>query len=325
MRTISFLQAINEALRQEMERDETVFLLGEDIAKMGGDFGATRGLWQRFGSERVKDTPLSEAAILGVANGAAFVGMRPVAEIMFADFITECYDQIVNNATKAHHMFGGQIKCPIVIRTACGGGFHAGPHHSQSIEGWFMNVPGLTIVAPSTPYDAKGLLIASIRDDNPILFLEHKMLYGKKGKVPEEPYIVPIGVANIKRAGNDVTVIASMKTVHDSLDVASELEKEGISVEVLDLRTILPLDKPTILKSVAKTGRAVIVHEASKTGGPGAEICALLAEEGFGHLKKPPKRVAALDAPLAFAPGLEDYILPSKEDIRKAILEVMRS
>jgi pyruvate/2-oxoglutarate/acetoin dehydrogenase E1 component len=323
MRTITFGQAINEALRQEMERDPNVFILGEDVARMGGDFGITRGLWQKFGDMRVLDTPLSEAAIVGLANGAAFAGLRPVAEIMFADFITECYDQIVNNASKAYYMYGGQFRCPVVIRTATGGGFYAGPNHSQSVEGWLMNVPGLIVVAPSTPYDAKGLLISAIREDNPVVFLEHKMLYAKKGEVPEEPYTIPLCRADIKRVGKDVTVIATMRQVHDALAVADGLASEGIDVEVLDLRTLVPYDEETILDSVRKTGRVVIAHESPKTGGPGAEIAAFIAEEAFAHLKAPIMRVAALDAPIAFAPVLENFILPSQKDIAQAVRQVV--
>lgn len=322
MRTISVREAINEALRQEMERDENVILLGEDIAKMGGDFGVTRGLWQQFGSDRVMDTPLSEAAILGAANGAAFAGMRPVVEIMFADFMTECYDQIVNNSAKAHYMFAGQLKAPVVIRAACGGGFHAAYHHSQCVEAWFMNVPGLIVVAPSNPYDAKGLMISSIREDNPVIFLEHKMLYDVKGEVPEEPYEVEIGKAEVKREGSDVTVVATMKMVHHALAAAEEMAREGVSVEVIDMRTLIPVDVDTVLGSVKKTGKLVIAYEGHKTGGYGAEISAIVAEGAFESLRAPIKRVAALDVPIGFAPVLEDYVLPNDRDIVNAIWEV---
>lgn len=319
MRTLSMLEAINEALHQEMERDETVFVFGEDVAKQGGDFGATRGLWKKFGDKRVKDTPLSEAAIAGVANGAAMAGLRPVAEIMFGDFITECYDQIVNQTAKARYMYAGQFKMPLVIRTAVGAGMRAGPQHSQSIESWFVNVPGLFIVAPSTPYDAKGLLVSSIRDDNPVLFLEHKMLYNFKGEVPEEPYTVPIGKGEIKRPGKDVTLIAYMKTVHQALEAAVALEKEGISAEVLDLRTIAPYDKQMILDSLSKTKRAVVIHEAPKTGGLGAEISSFIHEQMFYDLEAPVVRVAGLDCPVPFNPRLEDYVVPGAADIAKAV------
>jgi len=320
VRTITFKEALNEALHQEMARDDRVFVLGEDVARMGGDFGVTMGLLAKFGPDRVKDTPLSEAAILGTANGAAFCGLRPVAEIMFADFLTECYDQMVNNSAKAHYMFAGKVKCPIVVRTATGAGFRAAYHHSQNVEGWFINVPGLTIVAPSTAYDAKGLLVGAIRDDNPILFLEHKMLYGTSGEVPEELYALPVGKAEIKRPGTDVTVVASMKMVHLSLAVAEELEREEeISCEVIDLRTLVPFDKETILESVAKTGRVVLVNEAPKTGSLNAELAATIMEEAFGDLKAPVGRVNSLDCPVGFAPVLEDYVVPRPEDIAKAV------
>ncbi len=324
MRTITFKDALNEALHQEMARDDRVFVLGEDVARMGGDFGVTMGLLRKFGPDRVKDTPLSEAAILGVANGAAFCGLRPVAEIMFADFLTECYDQLVNNSAKAHYMFAGKVKCPIVVRTATGAGFRAAYHHSQNVEAWFMNVPGLTIVAPSTPYDAKGLLVGAIRDDNPILFLEHKMLYGTSGEVPEELYALPIGRAEVKRPGVDVTIVASMKMVHHSLAVADELDREEeISCEVLDLRTLIPFDKETILESVARTGRVVLVNEAPKTGSLNAELAATIIEEAFDALKAPVQRVNALDCPVGFAPAIEDYVVPRPEDVARAVRAVV--
>jgi pyruvate/2-oxoglutarate/acetoin dehydrogenase E1 component len=312
-------QALNEALHQVMEAHPEVFCLGEDIGKMGGDFGVTRGLWAKFGGERVRDTPLSEAAIIGAAVGAGMVGMRAVAEIMIADHITTCYDQIVNNAAKMHYMFNGQFKAPIVIRTATGGGFGGGPHHSQSIEGWFMNVPGLVIVAPSNPADAKGLLAASILSDNPVLFLEHKGLYGLKGDVPEELYTVPLGRAHVARTGRDVTVVASMKMVVEALAAAEELAKAGIEIEVVDLRTLRPWDKATVLASAAKTRRAVVAMEAPRMGGPAAEISATLAEELFDTLLAPVQRVGALDAPIPMAPVLEQALLPGQKDIVAAV------
>ncbi len=323
MRTISFKQAINEALYQEMERDERVFLVGEDIGKQGGDFGVTRGLLKKFGPDRVKDTPLSEAAILGVANGAAMVGMRPVAEIMFADFTTECYDQLVNNAAKVRYIYGGSIQAPIVVRMACGAGNRTGSQHSQNIEGWLMNVPGLVLVAPSNPYDAKGLLISSIRNNDPVVFFEHKKLYNMIGEVLEESYTVPLFKAGIKKSGDDITIISYMNMVHEALLASRDLEKEEIDVEIIDLRTLIPLDKETIYNSVRKTGRVVITYEAPKTGGLGAEIASLLAEYCFDDLKAPIKRVAALDTPVPFSPALEDYILPNKNDIYKAVKELI--
>ncbi len=324
MTQMTMVQAINNALDIAMAEDEKVFVLGEDVGRMGGDFGVTRGLFDKYGGERVRDTPLSEAAIIGSAVGAAMVGMRPVPEIMFADFLTECYDQIVNNAAKMHYMFDGQYKAPIVIRTAVGAGFGGGPHHSQSVEGWFMNVPGLVIVAPSSPYEAKGLLISSIEDDNPILFLEHKALYRGKGEVPEDKYTLPLRKAQVVRQGQDVTVVSCMKMLHESLAVADQLAGEGVSVEVVDLRTLRPWDSETVLDSVAKTGRAVVVNEAPKMGGLGADVSATISEEAFSHLKAPVKRVCGLDTPIPFSLPLEKIILPTQETIRQGIQGVLK-
>ena len=261
-RIISYGKAINEALHQEMERDENVFILGEDVAKMGGDFGITQGIWHKW-PHRAKDTPLSEQAIV-FGCGAAVRGLRPVAEIMFADFISCSFDQMVNNAAKLHFMFNGKVSCPIVVRAPQGAGIRCAYHHSQSVESWFMNVPGLVIVAPSTPYDAKGLLISSIRNDNPILFLEHKMLYNMKGEVPEESYEIPLFKADVKRQGSDITIVAYSRMLHFALEAAERLAQEGVSVEVVDPRTLYPIEKETIINSVGKTGRLVIVQEALK-------------------------------------------------------------
>jgi len=324
MTRMTMVQALNNALDIKMEEDERVYCLGEDIGWMGGDFGVTRGLFEKYGAERMRDTPLSEAAIIGAAVGSAVVGMRPVPEIMFADFITTCYDQLVNNAAKMHYMFDGQFKSPIVVRTACGAGFGGGPHHSQSVEGWFMNVSGLVIVAPSNPYDAKGLLIASIEDDNPILFLEHKALYRTKGEVPEEKYTVPIGKAKVLKEGVDVTLVASMKTVLDSMEAAAELEKEGISVEVIDLRTLRPWDHETVLDSVKKTGRAVVVNESPKMGGLAADVSAVISEEAFSELKAPVERVCAPDTPIPFSLVLEKLIMPNKDDVVLAAKKTLK-
>lgn len=323
MKKITMIQALNNALDIMMAENDKVFLLGEDIGRMGGDFGVTRGLFEKYGAERVCDTPLSEAAIIGTAVGAAMVGMRPVPEIMFADFLGTCYDQIVNNAAKMHYMFDGQFKAPLVIRTAAGGGFGGGPHHSQSVEGWFMNVPGLVIVGPATPADAKGLLIASIENDNPVLFLEHKALYRLKGEVEEGKYIVPLRQAAIARAGTDITVVASMKMTHEGLAAAEELAEEGISVEVVDLRTLRPWDQAIVLESVSKTGRAVVANEAPKIGGLGAEVSATISEEAYAKLKAPVRRVCGLDTPIPFSLSLEKIILPDKNDIKAAIKAVM--
>ncbi len=323
MKRMSFVQALNDALDIMMAEDERVFLLGEDIGHMGGDFGVTRGLFTKYGGERVRDTPLSEAAIIGTAVGAAMVGMRPVPEIMFADFLGTCYDQIVNNAAKMHYMFDGQFKAPIVIRTAAGGGFGGGPHHSQSVEGWFMNVPGLVIVGPSTPQDAKGMLIACIENDNPVLFLEHKALYRVRGDVDEGKFSVPLRKAHIAREGTDVTIVASMKMTHEALAAAEELAAENISVEVVDLRTLRPWDTQTVLESVAKTGRAIVANEAPKMGGLGSDVSATIAEECFSHLKAPVKRVCGLDTPIPFSVPLEKVILPNKDDIKKAVQDTL--
>ena len=322
MKRMSMVQALNDALDIMMAENPKVFLLGEDIGQMGGDFGVTRGLWQKYGAERVRDTPLSEASIIGTAVGSAMVGMRPVPEIMFADFLGTCYDQIVNNAAKMHYMFDGQFKAPIVIRTAAGGGFGGGPHHSQSVEGWFMNVPGLVVVGPATPYDAKGMLIACIENDNPVLFLEHKALYKLRGEVEEGKYTVPLRQAKVVREAADVTVVAVMNMVHEALAAAEELAADGISVEVSDLRTLRPWDPETVMASVAKTGRAVVANEAPKMGGLGADVSAAISEEAFHFLKAPVQRVCGLDAPIPFSLPLEKIILPDKDDIKLAVRKV---
>jgi len=324
-RTRTFVQALNEALDLCMEADPEVFLLGEDIGAMGGDFGVTRRLFKKYGATRVRDTPLSEAAIVGTCVGAAMVGMRPVAEIMFADFLGECFDQLVNNAAKVHYMFDGQFKAPMVVRTACGGGFGGGPHHSQSVEGWFLNVPGLVIVAPSTPEEAKGLLISSIEHDNPVLFLEHKALYSSKGEVPEGMYRTPLRSARVARTGSDVTVVATMRMTVEALAAAEQLAAEGIEVEVVDLRTIRPYDAATIIGSVEKTGRAVVAIEAPKTGGLAAELSATIAEECFGVLRGPVVRVAGLDVPIPFSLVLEKYVLPGRDEIVAGVRRAMAS
>lgn len=319
MKRMSFVQALNDALDIKMAEDPSVYLLGEDIGHMGGDFGVTKGLWTKYGAERVRDTPLSEAAIIGTAVGSAMIGMRPVPEIMFSDFIGTCYDQIVNNAAKMHYMFDGQFKAPIVVRTATGGGFGGGPHHSQSVEGWFMNVPGLVIVAPATPADAKGLLIASIEDDNPVLFLEHKALYRLRGEVEEGKYTVPLRKAAVLREGTDITIVATMKMVHEALATADELAADGISVEVIDLRTLRPWDHETVFASVRKTGRAVVANEAPKMGSLASDVSAAISEECFSSLKAPVRRVCGLDTPIPFSVSLEKLILPNKDDITTAV------
>lgn len=323
MRSIYYNQAICEAFREEMSRDKKVFLLGEDIGKYGGVYRATFGLLEEFGEERVRDTPISEAAICGVAIGAAMTGMHPVAEIMYIDFIPIAMDQIVNQAAQLSYIYGGQVKVPLVIRTQGGAGASAGAQHSKSLEAWFTHVPGLKVVMPSTPYDVKGLLKAAIRDPGPVIFIENKLLYGKKGFVPEKEYVIELGVADVKRIGTDITVIATSRMVLESLEAAEELEKEGINVEVIDPRTLVPLDAKTILNSVKKTGRVIIVHEAWKRGGFGAEIVSEIAENGFDFLKTRIKRVAGKEVPIPYSPELEKLAIPNKEDIIMAIKETL--
>ena len=321
MKEVRYIRAITDALMEEMARDDKVFVIGEDVALPGGSFGATRGLLEAFGAKRVKDTPISESAIVGLALGAATQGLRPVVEIMFMDFLPLCMDQIVNQVAKTRYMFGGQYQVPLVIRTPCGGGLNAGPQHSQCLESWFAHVPGLKVVMPATPYDVKGLLKAAIRDDNPVLFVENKALYGLQGEIPEEDYLVPIGKADVKKPGKDVTVVATSRMVHQSLEAARTLSEEGIEVEVIDLRTISPLDKETIFQSVEKTSRLVVAHEAVKAFGVGAEIAAMVAEEMIDCLDAPILRVGAPFTPVPF--NLESFYLPNAEDVIKAVKKAL--
>jgi len=324
MRKITYAEAIREALQQEMRRDKNIFLIGEDLGIYGGAFGVTYGMLNEFGEERVRDTPISELAIVGTSLGAAITGMRPVAEIMFMDFITLAMEQIVNQAAKIKYMFGGKAKVPMVIRTPAGSGTGAAAQHSQSLEAWFTHVPGLKVVMPSTPYDAKGLLISSIRDDNPVIFIEHKLLYKTIGEVPEEEYEIPLGVADIKRKGEDLTIIATSIMVQRAISASKELEKEGISVEIVDLRTLKPYDKNTIIESVKKTGKVIIIHEACKTGGFGAEIAAIISEsESFDYLDAPIKRLGGLDIPIPYNRYLEKHAVPQSEDIINASKELI--
>lgn len=323
-RELSFAQAVNEALAQEMERDETVFVMGEDIAETGGIFQATKGLVERFGRSRVRDTPISEATFCGAGVGAAIAGMRPVVEVQIFDFVTQMMDMIVNQAAKFRFMLGGRPVVPLVIRGPQGGGVRLAAQHSQSLEAWFAHVPGLVVLAPSTPYDAKGLLIAAIRDDNPVIFLEHKYLYlAAPSPVPVEPYAIPIGKADIKRAGRDVTVVAFQSMVVKALGAARILEADGIDVEVVDPRTLKPLDEDTILSSVRKTNRLVIVHEAWKTGGFGAEVLSMVVEKAFDYLDAPIVRVTAPDVPMPFNDQLENAVIPSQDSIVAAIRNLM--
>lgn len=324
MRKITYREALREALREEMQRDSTVFLLGEDIGRYwGGAFKVTEGLAEEFGDERVRDTPISESAIIGTAVGAAITGMRPVAEIMFGDLTALAMDQIANQAAKIRYMFGGQAKCPLVIRTPFGAGVNIASHHSQSLEAWFMHVPGLYVAVPSTPYDAKGLLKTAIRGNNPVFFCEHKLLYPVEDEVPEEEYTIPFGAADVKREGADVTILATLYMVHKALNAAKQLEKEGVDAEVVDPRTLTPLDKQAIIRSVKKTGRLVIVSEDCKTAGVSAEIAAMVAEEAVDYLDAPIKRVAEPDTPIPFSPPLEQYVIPDEKAIMKAVKKVV--
>jgi len=325
MREITYLEAVREALWQEMERDERVFIIGEDVGVYGGAFGVTLGLVEEFGEERVIDTPISEYGIAGAITGAALVGMRPVGEIMFMDFTTFAMEQLVNQAAKMRFMFGGTIEVPFVLRTPAGSGTGAAAQHSQSLEAWFVHVPGLKVVAPSTPYDAKGLLLASIRDDNPVIFVEHKLLYKIRGPVPEEPYTIPLSSAEVKRAGHDLTIIATSIMVRRSLEAAEQLAREGIEAEVVDPRTLKPLDEETLVRSVKKTGRVLIVHEACKTGGYGGELAAMIAgSEAFDYLDAPIVRLAGRDMPIPYNRNLEYHTVPQVEDIVEAARQLAR-
>jgi acetoin:2,6-dichlorophenolindophenol oxidoreductase subunit beta len=316
-------EAIRMALHQEMAKDESVFILGEDVGVFGGCFGVTGDLVKEFGEDRVRDTPISETAIIGASVGAAAVGMRPVPELMFADFSTVAMDQLVNQAAKMHYMFGGKAKLPITLRTPVGSGINAAAQHSQSIEAWFTHVPGLKVVMPSMPDDYAGLLVTAIRDDNPVIFFEHKAMYGISGEVSDPVEPIPMGKARIQREGSDVTVIATAMMVHKALAAAEALAKEGISVEVLDPRSLFPLDTEAIAASVAKTSRAVVVHEAVKRSGFGAEIAAFIAEECFDSLDAPIKRLGMLNTPVPFSPTLEQYVVPNEERIIAAVRELI--
>jgi 2-oxoisovalerate dehydrogenase E1 component beta subunit len=311
---VTYLEAISQALDEEMSRDERVFLMGEDIGAYGGAFKITEGFLQKYGDHRVLDTPLAESGIVGAAIGAAMMGLRPVVEMQFADFISCAFDQIIEVAAKNHYRWNAPV--PMVIRAPFGGGVHGGPFHSECPEGWFFHSPGLKLVAPSTPYDAKGLLKAAIRDPNPVIYFEHKFLYRRiKAVLPTEDYIVPIGKAEVKRTGGTISVITYGAMVHLALEAATVLEKENIQLEVVDLRTLIPLDKETIYESVRKTSKAIMLHEDNKTGGIGAEIAALLAEDCFDCLDGPVLRVAAPDTPVPFSTPMEEFFLPKASDV----------
>ena len=322
MREITFSQATLEAMEEEMTRDDKVFVMGEDIARQGGIFGQFKGLPDKFGTDRVRDTPITETAIIGAAVGAALAGMRPVADMHFADFMGVCMDEIFNQMAKIHYMFGGQKTIPMVIRAPDGLINQAAAQHSQSIEAWFMHMPGVKVVIPSNPADAKGLLKSAIRDDNPIIYFEHKALFNTKGQIPDGEYFTPIGKAKVVKEGSDVTLVSYSLTMGLSLKAADILEKEGISVECIDLRTISPIDKETILASVAKTSRLAIAHEAVKQGGVGAEISAIVAEEGIDLLDAPIVRVGAPFTPVPFARPLEQAYRVTPEKIASAIKNI---
>jgi pyruvate/2-oxoglutarate/acetoin dehydrogenase E1 component len=322
MKETTYIEAITQAMAEEMARDERVFLIGEDVGAYGGAFKTSAGLIERFGAERVIDTPISEIAIVGAAAGAALMGMRPIAEMQFIDFITCAYDMLVNFAATSRYRVGSA--CPIVVRGPAGGGVHGGPFHSLNPEAMFMNRPGLKIVAPGTAYDAKGLLKAAIRDDDPVIYIEHKYLYRRiKENLPDDDYIVPIGKANVRRRGKDVTILTWGAMIYVADEAADELKKDGVSAEIIDLRSILPFDEEAILESVAKTNRVVILHEAPLTGGAGAEFAARIAEKAFDYLDAPIKRVAALDVPTPYSPPLEAFALPNKEKLLAAVRELL--
>ena len=325
MREINFRQAIGEALDEEMERDPSVFIIGEDVGVMGGLMGEIGGLYQKYGIDRVRDTPLSEAAILGAAIGAAITGMRPVARMRFGDFLGVAWDEIMNQMTKMRYMFGGKIKMPLTMDALTGAGRRSAAQHSQSIEGMLMSIPGLKIVLPSTAHDAKGLLKTAIRDDNPVMFFEHKLIMwtSPKSEVPEEEYLIPFGQADIKREGSDVTVVATANMVIKALNAAEKLQQEkGISLEVIDPRTIVPFDKETVLNSVSKTGRLVIFTEECETGSFAGQVAAIVADEGFDYLDAPIKRVNAPDTPVPYGIIMEDFWIPNEDRLIQAVNEI---
>ncbi|MEW6125635.1 MAG: alpha-ketoacid dehydrogenase subunit beta [Acidobacteriota bacterium] len=319
MAAITLLEAVRQGIWQEMERDKSVFILGEDIGAYGGAFKVTEGFLAHFGADRVIDTPISESAIIGAASGAAMMGMRPVAEMQFIDFISCCFDILTNYVAKSRYRQG--IGIPMVVRGPCGGGVHAGPFHSQNVEAFFLNTPGLKMVEPSTPYDAKGLIKAAIRDDDPVLFFEHKLLYRNpriKQEVPDTDYIVPIGKAATRRQGRDLSIITYGAMVYTALDAADELAKAGIEAEVIDLRTLAPFDRVSVCESVKKTSKVILLHEATRTGGMAGELTAVINEEVFEYLDAPVVRVTSIDTPVPYAPPLEEFFLPQVKDVVEA-------
>jgi len=317
MAQITYREALNQALREELDRDERVFIMGEEVGYFGGAFKVTDGLLAVYGEKRVRDTPISELTIVGSGIGAAMCGLKPIVELMTINFGLLAIDQIINNAAKIHYMFGGHAKVPVVIRAPQGAGHQLGAQHSQSLEAYFLHCPGLRVVIPATPADAKGLLKTCVRQDNPVVFLEHESLYGVKGEVPDGEHLVPLGKANVLRPGKDVTIVSYSKCVYDALAAADALENEGIDAEVIDLRTLNPLDIGTVIESVRKTGKAIVVYEGWRTGGAGAEIAAQIYEAAFDHLDAPVERVATLDTPMPYNARLERAALPSAADIVK--------
>lgn len=328
VREITFREAISEALINELQRDKNVILMGEDLRVFfgGGPFGVTpkEKFLDQFGPERIRDTPISEAAFIGAAAAAAATGLRPVVELMCVDFFGVAMDQIYNQAAKMRYMFGGQVKVPLTIRTTIGAGVSFGPHHSQTLYSIFAHVPGLKIVVPSTPYDAKGLLITAIRDDDPVMFFEHKLLYDERGPVPKEEYMIPFGVADIKREGEDVTIVATSFMVKKALAAADKLKEKRINVEIVDPRTLVPLDKKTIIESVKKTSRLIVVDEDYERCGFASEVAAIVSEEAFYYLDAPIKRITTPNVPIPFAPIMEKHVLPSEEKIISAVLEIVK-
>ncbi len=319
MAEITYREAIRDAMSEAMRRDDDVFIMGEDIAEMGGSMGVTQGMLDEFGPDRVRNTPISEMAIVGAGIGAAVAGMRPIVEVMYQDFMTLAMEQLVQQAAKHRYMSGGQIKVPLTIRTQGGAGWSPGAQHAQQVEAWFLHVPGLKVVFPSTPEDGRGLLWASIYDDNPVVFFEHRTLYGLKADVPEEIEGAELGKARVHREGEDVTVIATGRLVHESLAAAKEAEEAGISVEVVDPRTLLPLDEEALVASVKKTNRCVVAHEAVTRMGFGAEVAALVQHQAFDYLDAPVERVGAKFAPIPFAPVMEEFVVPHAEDVLAAV------
>ncbi len=323
-REITYAQAINEAMRDEMRRDPCVVVIGEDVARSGGVYKLTDGLYTEFGSERVIDTPISEAGITGLGVGAAMTGMRPLVEIMFGDFLALVMDQLVNQAAKIHYMSGGKLTVPLVVRTTMGAGRRMAAQHSQSLYAWCSHIPGLKVVIPSTPYDAKGLLKAAIRDNSPVIYFEDKMMYRQTGPVPTDEYVIPLGVADVKRVGSDITLVATSSMVGVALNAAEQLAASGISAEVVDPRTLTPLDEDTLVRSAKKTSRCIVVDEGYQRYGVTAEIASVIARKAFYYLDAPVERIGAMDVPIPFSPGLEDLTIPNEDAIVRLALAMVR-